>query len=143
MARCSSSRCLPSKHTWLSSLVLLAICPLQGWSEAHAVQCPQDLRISVVYNALIWPDQDWELLIRSQLDHLNAIGIVDCSTVHVVLSVPAVHGNLTYGHLESLLGEGREMVQGVLQSQHAGQPTGMVLSQVHENSFEYPGLHLL
>ena len=107
------------------------------------MQCPQGVRTSVVYNALIWPDQDWGRLIRYQLEHLNALGIVDCSTVHVVLSIPAAHGNMSYGQLESLLADGRKIVQGVLQSQHAGQPTGMVLSQVHENSFEYPGLHLL
>ena len=84
----------------------------------------------------MWPDQDWGQLIRYQLEHLSALGIVDWSTVHVVLCVSAAHGNLTNGQLESLLADGREMIQGALQSQHAGQPTGMELSQEHENSFE-------
>ena len=43
----------------------------------------------------------------------------------------------------SLLSDGRDIIQGMLQSKYAEQPTGMRLPYVQENSFVYPGLHLL
>ena len=105
--------------------------------------CPDTLSISVVYNALLWPDQDWDLLIRSQLEHLKGIGLAGCSAVHVVMSVPAAHGNMTYEQLEDLLKQGKELVREVLGSRHGPQPARTIISQVHENSFEFPALHLL
>ena len=105
--------------------------------------CPDTLSISVVYNALLWPDQDWELLIRSQLEHLKGTGLAGCSAVYVVMSVPAAHGNMTYEQLENLLGQGKRLVRDVLGSQHGPQPARTIVSQVHENSFEFPALHLL
>ena len=110
---------------------------------AQAEPCPQDAYISVIYNCLIWPDQAWASLITYQLEHMMQTGIADCATIHVVMSIPASHTNLTYDELESLLGEGRQLIRSILPVRQSTKITGTVLSQVHENSFEYPGLHLL
>ena len=105
--------------------------------------CPETLSISVFYNALLWPDQDWNLLIRSQLEHLKSTGLAECSAVHVVMSVPAAHGNMTYEQLEDLLEQGKRLVREVLGGRHGKQPARTIVTQVHENSFEFPALHLL
>ena len=97
----------------------------------------------MVHNCLLWPDQDWELLIRSQLEHLRRTGLTDCAITNVALSVPAFHGNATYDELESLLESGRQLVHSILPMKHSGTSTGTIISQVHENSYEYPGIHLL
>jgi len=122
--------------TLLLLLTHLLVC-------AQAEPCPHDAYISVIYNCLIWPDQDWASLITYQLEHLMRTGIADCATIHVVMSIPASHTNLTYDELESLLGEGRQLVRSILPVRQSTKITGTLLSQVHENSFEYPGLHLL
>lgn len=110
---------------------------------AQAEPCPHDAYISVIYNCLIWPDQDWASLITHQLEHPMQTGISDCATIHVVMSIPASHTSLTYDELESLLGEGRQLIRSILPDRQSTKMTGTLLSQVHENSFEYPGLHLL
>ena len=65
---------------------------------AQAEPCPHDAYISVIYNCLIRPDQDWASLITHQLEHLMWTGTSDCATIHVVMimSIPASHTNLTY-----------------------------------------------
>ena len=111
--------------------------------NASVIDCPVGIKITVVCNALIWPDQNWELLIRSQLDQLQQTGIVECASIYVALSVPAFHRNLSYEALEEALAEGRRLVQSRLPAHHNGLSRNVVVSQVHENSNEYPGLHLL
>ena len=64
--------------------------------------CPVGIKITVVHNALIWPEQDWPLLIKSQLTNLAEIGIIDCANIHVALSVPTISPILTYEALEEL-----------------------------------------
>ncbi len=123
------------------TLLLLLLTHVLVYAQAEP--CPHDAYISVIYNCLIWPDQAWATLIRYQLEHLLRTGIADCATIHVVMSIPASHANLTYDELESLLGEGRQLVHSILPVRQSTQITGTLLSQVHENSFEYPGLHLL
>lgn len=111
---------------------------------SHAKQpCPKSMKLAVVYNCFIWPDQDWAFLIRSQLENLVSIGLADCATVDVVVSIPASHAGLTYDQLEGVLKDGRELVRSILPARQAGQPRHTTVTQVHENSFEYPGLHLL
>lgn len=122
-------------------LIILGACIHSA--VASSSRCPNALSISVVYNALIWPDQDWRLLITSQLEHLKSTGLAECSAIHVAMSVPAAHGNMTYGQLEDLLLQGKQLVHESLSIRHEGQPAGTIVSQVHENSFEYPALHLL
>ena len=118
--------------------VLLVAC------ASHEKQpCPTSMKLSVVYNCFIWPDQDWALLIRSQLENLVRIGLADCASVDVVVSIPASHAGLTYDQLEGLLNDGRELVRSMLPARQAGQPRHTTVTQVHENSLEYPGLHLL
>lgn len=116
---------------------------LQSYASADITTCPVGMKITVVCNALIWPDQDWALLIRSQLEQLQETGIVECARIHVALSVPAFHQNLTYEALEEELEKGRRLVQQSLPSERNGLSTNVVISQVHENAHEYPGLHLL
>ncbi len=133
---------LGEKGWWLPILCWLPV--LHQISSALAAEpCPSGVQIYVVHNCLIWPDQDWELLIRSQLEHLQATGLTECAIVNVALSVPALHGNFTYEELEDLLDSGRQLVHTILPSTHPGRKTGTIVSQVHENSYEFPGLHLL
>lgn len=133
---------LNEKGWWLPMLCWLSV--LHQISPALAADpCPSGVQIYVVHNCLIWPDQDWELLIRSQLEHLQATGLTECAIVNVALSVPALHGNFTYEELEDLLDSGRQLVHTILPSTHPGRKTGTIVSQVHENSYEFPGLHLL
>jgi len=51
--------------------------------------------------------------------------------------------NLTYKNLEELLEQARRLVHEILPIKSSHLHRGAVVSQVHENSFEYPGLHLL
>ena len=102
-----------------------------------------DMNISVVYGCLIWPDQDWELLIRSQLESLLATGLAECATVNVAMSIPAAHSNLTYGELEDMLAAAHHLIRSILPGRRPHHVTGSTISQIHENSFEYPSLHLL
>ena len=97
----------------------------------------------MVHNCFIWPDQDWKPLIESQLDHLRRTGLTDCAITNIALSVPALHGNATYEELEGLLESGQQLVHSILPSKHSGTSVGTIISQVHENSYEYPGIHLL
>ena len=127
-------------RAWLHALLLTM---LVGTAAANT-SCPEAVNITVIYNCMIWPDQDWKMIITQQLQDLVSIGLDECARIHVVMSVPTTHSQLAYDQLEHLLLEGRQVVASVLHIQH--QPDrigGTVVSQVHENSFEYPGLHLL
>lgn len=104
--------------------------------------CPMSMKLSVVFNCFIWPDQNWALLIRSQLEHLVSSGLADCASVDVVVSIPASHAGLTHEQLEDILKDGQKLVRSILPSRQPGQPR-RTISQIHENSFEYPGVHLL
>ncbi len=70
-------------------------------------------------------------------------GLADCATIHVVMSIPASHSKLTYDELELLLYEAQQLVHSILPVRRSTNETGAILSQVHENSYDYPGLHLL
>ena len=98
--------------------------------------CP-DTKITVVYNALLWPDNDWRLIIRGQLNDLVKSGLPDCADVHVALSAPASHGNWTYATLVELMEEGASLVHSV---PHGGR---LNVIRHHDNMMEYPGLHTL
>ena len=124
-------------------MLILFLLKQQSCVDAEIMHCPVGFRLTVVSNALIWPDQNWELLITSQLAQLGEIGIVDCASVHVALSIPAFHNNLTYEALEEELEKGRRLIQERLPAKRDGLPSSVVVSQRHENSHEYPGLHLL
>ena len=132
---------------WWSSMLQMLVYWLcvsyQTLPAAATSPCPSGIQIYVVHNCLIWPDQEWELLIRSQLEHLQRTGLTDCAITNVALSVPAYHGNYTYEELEDLLNSGRQLVHNTLPSIHSGTRTGTIVSQVHENSYEFPGIHLL
>jgi len=130
---------------WSKSIptLWLIIINLQLGASADGVGCPAGIKITVVHNALIWPEQDWSLLIKSQLVHLVETGIAECASTHVTLSIPAITPNLTYENLEVLLEQARRLVQEILPMKSSHLHRGAVVSQVHENSFEYPGLHLL
>ena len=133
---------LGDRAWWLP--VLCWMCMLHQMSAASAAEaCPTGIQIYVVHNCLIWPDQDWALLIRSQLDHLQRSGLTDCAITNVALSVPALHANFTYEELEDLLNSGRQLVHTILPSINSATRTGVIVSQVHENSYEFPGIHLL
>lgn len=123
--------------------IWLIIINLQLSASADGVGCPVGIQITVVYNALIWPEQNWNLLIRGQLVHLVETGIAECANTHVTLSTPAISPNLTYENLEELLDQARRLVHEILPKRSSQSHRGAVVSQVHENSFEYPGLHLL
>lgn len=122
----------------VSILVVTAILVCDGSDP-----CPPDASISVVYNCFIWPDQAWASLITYQLKHIMRTGIADCATIHVVMSIPAFHSKLTYDELELLLDEGQQLVHSILPVRRSTNDRGAILSQVHENSYDYPGLHLL
>jgi len=124
--------------------LLITTWPVDAWSNAaKAPGCPDAVSIRVVYNCLLWPDQNWQLLVRQQVENMVTIGLTDCANIHVVTSVPSTHNNMTYDQLESLLDEARQLVASILPRGERPRTTGAVVSQVHENSFEYPGLHLL
>ena len=130
--------------TWSQLFALGLLIGL--WTSATVVAattCPHDINVTVIYNCMIWPDQDWKLVISQQLQNLVFIGLAECAKIHVVMSVPSTHPELAYDQLEHLLFEGREVVASILHLQHSPGTGGTVISQVHENSFEYPGLHLL
>ena len=78
--------------------------------------CPRSMRISVVFSCFLWPDQNWELLIRSQLENLVSNGLADCAPIHVVMTVPSSHAGLTYDDLEGLLAKGRDLVLSICPS---------------------------
>lgn len=75
-------------------------------------QCP-DVKLVVVQNALVWPDQNWQLLIGSQLQQLSDIGLAECASIHVVLSAPVTANNYTYSQLEDMLAEGKLISNGI------------------------------
>ena len=99
--------------------------------------CPQDVNITIVYNAFLWPSQNWRMIIAGQLNDLVTSGLLDCAELHVALSAPASHPDLTYVGLEDLLWEGAALVRSI--------PGGGHVRVVPHffNSMEYPGLHTL
>ena len=127
-------------------ILLLALTwPVGGWIGVIAPACPEAIQLKVVYNCVIWPEHNWQLPIRQHLENLASIGLADCANIHVVTSISATHAGseLTNDQLEDLLLEARELVASVLPMRHAPGRKGTIVSQVHEHSFEYPGLHLL
>ena len=73
---------------------------------ATADRCP-DVKLVVVHNALIWPDNDWQLLIGAQLAHLRETGLAACASAHVVLSAPTTTEHFTFSQMEDMLADGR------------------------------------
>lgn len=125
-----------------TSFVLLVLTCSAAAAAAEPA-CPESVSITVVYNCIIWPDQDWRLIITEQLQHLVSVGLAGCANIQVVMSIPSTHAEHSYEGLETLLADGRRLVASVLPPRRSGYTAGTVLSQVHENSFEYPGLHLV
>lgn len=109
----------------------------------YAAVCPP-LAIHVVYNAFIAPAQNWKIIVSGQLERLKEFGLPSCSTTHVVLSTvhSALKNNASYSDLETLLLEARALIESILPPKNAKTP-GIFVSTVHENSYEFPGLHLL
>ena len=101
------------------------------------IVCPQGVNITIVYNAFLWPEQNWRMVITGQLNDLVACGLLQCAELHVALSAPSSHPERTYFGLESLLLEGAALV-------HSIPGGGRVRIVPHlDNSMEYPGLHTL
>ena len=124
-------------HLLIACALAADIVPASG--EPKSEGCLGIIDTHIVYNCLLWPEQQWKHVVRSQLEHLVATGITECATVHIVLSTPAVHDNHTYLQLEAVLQEGSAMVRALLPRRDGT----VTVTQVHENSFEYPGIHLL
>ena len=122
--------------------MLVLICSTVCWGVA-GTGCSDTVNITVVYNCIIWPDQDWMLIIQEQLKNLASVGLAERANVHVVMSIPYTHSQHTYDELENMLIEGRQLVASILPARRLFYTRETVVSQVHENSFEYPGLHLL
>jgi hypothetical protein len=108
----------------------------------RAVSCPKSA-ITVVYNALVWPDNDWKLVIKGQLLDLRNSGLTECAALHVVLSAPAVHPGVDHAQMENFLAQGRDLIYDIVPAREPGADAGAIVSLVHENAFEYPGVHLL
>jgi hypothetical protein len=106
------------------------------------VSCP-NAEITVVYNALVWPDNDWQLIIKGQLLDLRNSGLASCSALYVVLSAPAVQAGFDHLQVEELLTQGRDVIYDIIPAREPGSRTGAIVTLVHENSFEYSGVHLL
>eukprot|EP00668_Euglena_longa_P005242 GGOE01006171.1.p1 GENE.GGOE01006171.1~~GGOE01006171.1.p1 ORF type:complete len:285 (-),score=26.39 GGOE01006171.1:559-1413(-) len=111
--------------------------------------CPEAINITVIYNALIWPRNDWKLVISRQLMHLKETGLHECSVIHAFLSAPTHDSHKSkkkksfdYEELETLLKEGSELVYSILPKWRPGK-FGSVVTQIHENSFEFPGIHYM
>ena len=128
---------------WTKTVLLLMLVHLSASYGVDKAPCPGSMRISVVFSCFLWPDQDWELLIRSQLENLVTNGLAECAVIHVVMTVPSSHTGFTYDELEGLLAKGRHLVHSILPIRRPGNRSGAVVTQVHENSFEYPAIHLL
>lgn len=128
---------------WAGTILLLMLLHSSASRDIEKGPCPRSIRISVVFSCFLWPNQDWELLIRSQLENLVTNGLADCAPIHVVMTVPSSHPGLTYDQLEGLLAKGRDLVLSILPIRRLGHPRGAVVTQIHENSFEYPATHLL
>ena len=125
-----------------SLVLLLLTCSASCCGVVAGSVCPDGVNITVVYNCIIWPDQDWRLIITEQLQNLVSVGLAECANVHVVMSIPSIHAEHSYEGLELLLADGRQIVASVLPPRRSRYTAGTVVSQIHENSFEYPGLHL-
>lgn len=128
---------------WTCAPVLLVVGFYICNSAAAFTPCPQGVNISVVYGCLIWPDQNWELLISSQLQSLLGSGLAECATVNVAMSIPNEHAHFTYEELEDMLAAAHHLVRTILPGRRPPHITGSTISQIHENAFEYSGLHLL
>ena len=120
---------------------------VNDWTDAQALTCLEAVNIKVVYNCLLSPDHDWEPLAKQQLEKLVVTGSAECASIDVVTSIPSNHNDITYDQLESLLVQARKLVASVLLmsviTRHGPFTKTPVVSQVPENSLEYPGLHLL
>jgi hypothetical protein len=127
----------------LTRLVSLGSCePIEAPTTTPAASCPNS-SITVVYNALVWPNNDWKLIVKGQLLDLRNSGLSLCSALHVVLSAPAVHPGVDHSQMEKWLAEGRDLIYGIIPARGPGSRTGAIVSLVHENAFEYHGVHLL
>ena len=101
------------------------------------LKCPQGANITVVYNAFVWPENNWRMIIASQLSDLVKSGLLNCAHIHVALSVPSSHPGFTYSGLENLLAEGAALI-------HSAPGGGQMRVVPHlDNFFEYPGLDTL
>jgi len=56
----------------------LIIINLQLGASIDGVGCPVGIKITVVYNALVWPEQDWGLLIKSHVGEMLACDLGCC-----------------------------------------------------------------
>ena len=140
---CVMTHACSSERVMYATVALLFLSAHVCAGAVKPAPCPRGIAITVVFNCFIWPDQDWALLVRSQLDNLVSTGLADCANIHVVMSIPSAHDGWTYEQLEGLLTQGRALVSSILTIRHPGQSRGAIISQIHENSFEYPALHLL
>jgi hypothetical protein len=132
------------------SVALLLIRPSLQQNATEAVvrvgnvssSCPA-YAITVVQNAFLWPASDWRVIFGGQLRDLRDSGLVHCAAVHIVLSAP--HGTVDHNHakMEGLLSEARILAYSIMPRKVAASRVGAIVTTVHENSFEHPGLHHL
>lgn len=99
--------------------------------------CPADIKLTVVYSAFVWPDNDWRMIITGQLIQLVDTGLLQCADMHVALTAPASHPNTTFSELEDLLTEATALIHSI--------PSGSRIRVVAilENAWEYYGIRNL
>jgi hypothetical protein len=101
--------------------------------SAADLECP-DVNITVAYNILISPDQDWKFLVSNQLQDVAATGIHHCARMLIAISVPAQHDKNTYLELQMLMRQAVSFVR-----EHRAGRKALII-QEHENDTEYPAI---
>jgi hypothetical protein len=151
------SQLIKQRPKWTSVLMLrmllvalLLIRPSLQQNATEAVvragnvssSCPA-YAITVVHNAFVWPAHDWRVIFGGQLRDLRDSRICQCAAVHIVISAPHASKEHDHPKMEGLLAEARILVYSIIPRKVAASRAGAIVSTVHENTYEHPGLHLL